>query len=74
MKLGYSGEKGEAEDEEEMTWAQEEDSLRWRKSVSSGSNRLIDKRQAITYETQVHTSRDHLKLSFFLGGKVSKFI
>ena len=55
MKLGYTGDKAEREAaaEEEMSWAEEEESLRWRKSVRSGSNRLIDKRQAITYETQV---------------------
>ena len=57
MKQGYTytGDKAEREaaEEEEMTWAEEEESLRWRKSVRSGSNRLVDKRQAITYETQV---------------------
>ena len=57
MKQGYTGTGDKAEreaaEEEEMTWAEEEESLRWRKSVRSGSNRLVDKRQAITYETQV---------------------
>ena len=55
MKQGYTGDKAEREaaEEEEMTWAEEEESLRWRKSVRSGSNRLVDKRQAISYETQV---------------------
>ena len=61
MKLGYTGDKAEREaaEEEEMTWAEEEESLRWRKSVRSGSNRLIDKRQAITYETQVDHVCNH---------------
>ena len=55
MKMGYSKEEEDSQDsmmEEEERWAdQEEEPLKWRKSLKN--NRLVDKRQAITYEKQV---------------------
>ena len=37
--------------EEELMKDDDDEPIRWRKSVKN--NRLIDKRQAVTYETQV---------------------
>ena len=54
MKMGYSKEEDTMDNmmEEEERWAdQEEEPLKWRKSLKN--NRLVDKRQAITYEKQV---------------------
>ena len=55
MKMGYTetdSENMETGDmEEELMKDEDDEPIRWRKSVKN--NRLIDKRQAVTYETQV---------------------
>ena len=55
MKMGYTetdSENMETGDmEEELMKDDDDEPIRWRKSVKN--NRLIDKRQAVTYETQV---------------------
>ena len=54
MKMGYVQEIEEDQLEEEDTWEdQQDDPIKWRKSVRNNNNRLLDKRQAITYEQQV---------------------
>ena len=58
MKMGYTREEGkQAQEEEEWLGDQEEEyDLRWRKSMrssSSASCRLMEKRQAVSYEQQV---------------------
>ena len=62
MKMGYVQETEEVEQEEDATWdEQEDDPVRWRKSVRNNNNRLIDKRQAITYEQQVMMTIDFIQ-------------
>ena len=59
MKMGYSQEEESPdtmlEEEEERMADQEEEPLKWRKSLKN--NRLGDKRQAITYEKQVSPAK-----------------
>ena len=51
MKMGYSSEEVEKEEDEE-DFEQDDESLRWKKSGRT-SCRLVEKRQAVSYEQQV---------------------
>ena len=56
MKLGYTAEEGAGRGEEEA-WLQdteaEQETSGWRRTVPGSTNRLIDKRQALTHDQQV---------------------
>ena len=56
MKLGYTAEEGAGRGEEEA-WLQdteaEQETSGWRRTVAGSTNRLIDKRQALTHDQQV---------------------
>ena len=63
MKLGYTAEEGAGRGEEEA-WLQdteaEQETSGWRRTVPGSSNRLIDKRQALTHDQQVSGQRSLL--------------
>ena len=52
MKLGYTSSGQDQQGEEEEEFEQDEDNIRWKKSART-SCRLVEKRQAVTYEQQV---------------------
>ena len=51
MKMGYSKEEVEKEEDEE-DFEQDEENMRWKKTART-SCRLVEKRQAVSYEQQV---------------------
>ena len=56
MKLGYTAEEGAGRGEEEpglQDTEAEQETSGWRRTVPGSSNRLIDKRQALTHDQQV---------------------
>ena len=52
MKMGYTTDKMDTEEDEEEDFEQEDENMRWKKSGRT-SCRLVEKRPAVSYEQQV---------------------
>ena len=66
MKLGYTTGQDQEVDQEEFE--QDEENIRWKKSART-SCRLVEKRQAVTYEQQVPRQKNNKER----GGKLFYF-